>query len=93
VQWGVGFDGGGVLRAAAGAVGPLLVTVMAVVALLVVVAQGGPLNPGRPSDPLAGAWDLLRALLAWLLQPGLGRAVVFVLPRRHPAGAMFERAR
>ena len=90
----MGFDGGGVLRAAAGAVGPLLVTVMAVVALLVVVAQGGPLNAGRPSDPLApGAWDLLRALLAWMLQPGLGRAVVFVLPRRHPAGAMFERAR
>jgi len=60
----VGFDGGGVLRAAAGAVRPLLVTLMAVVALLVVVAQGGPLIPGRPSGPLAGARDLLRALLA-----------------------------
>ena len=89
----MGFDGGEVLWAAAGAVGPLLVTLMAAVALLVVVAQGGPLIPGRPSGPLARAWDLRRALLPWLLQPGLGRAVVFVLPRRHSAGAMFERAR
>jgi len=89
----VGFDGGGVLRAAAGAVGPLLLTLMAVVALLAVVAQGGPLILSRPSGPLAGAWDMLRDLLAWLTQPGVGRAVVFVLPRRHPAGAMFERAR
>ena len=53
--WGVGFDGGGVLRAAAGAGAPLLVTLMAAVALLVVVAQWGPLIPGRPSGPLAGA--------------------------------------
>jgi len=30
---------------------------------------------------------------AWLLQQGLGRAVVFVLPRRHQVVAMFERAR
>jgi len=73
--------------AAVVAVGPLLVTLMAVVALLVAVAKGLLLIPDRPSGPLAGTRDQLRVLLVWLLQPGVGRAIVFVPQRKHAAGA------
>ena len=76
------------LRAAVVAVGPLLVTLMAVVALLVAVAQGRHLIPGRPSGPLAGTRDQLRVLLLWLLQPGVARAIVFMPQRKHAAGAI-----
>jgi len=47
----VGLDGGGLLLAAAVVVGPLLVSLVAVVALHVMVAQAGPVIKGQPLGP------------------------------------------